>query len=110
MEYELKFDRAHLSSLAVSEAEMDEAERLVDDDLKASIQLAHDNIRTFHESERFVGHKVSTRPGVTCWQKSVAIDKVGLYIVEDTTHGRGELGDVEVGTDNNLRPLGSLGI
>ena len=79
-EYELKFDRAHLSSLAVSEAEMDEAERLVDDDLKASIQLAHDNIRTFHESERFVGHKVFTRPGVSCWQKSVAIDKVGLYI------------------------------
>ena len=75
-EYELKFDRAHLSSLAVSEAEMDEAERLVDDDLKASIRLAHDNIRTFHESERFVGHKVSTRPGITCWQKSVAIDKV----------------------------------
>lgn len=79
-EYELKFDRAHLSSLVVSEAEMNEAERLVDDDLKASIRLAHDNIRTFHESERFVGHKVSTRPGVTCWQKSVAIDKVGLYI------------------------------
>ena len=79
-EYELKFDHAHLSSLAVSEAEMDEAERLVDDDLKASIQLAHDNIRTFHESERFVGHKVFTRPGVSCWQKSVAIDKVGLYI------------------------------
>ena len=79
-EYELKFDHAHLSSLAVSEAEMDEAERLVDDDLKASIQLAHDNIRTFHKSERFVGHKVFTRPGVSCWQKSVAIDKVGLYI------------------------------
>ena len=79
-EYELKFDHARLSSLAVSEAEMDEAERLVDDDLKSAIRLAHDNIRTFHESERFVGSKVSTQPGVTCWQKSVAIDKVGLYI------------------------------
>ena len=79
-EYELKFDHARLSSLAVSEAEMDEAERLVDDDLKSAIRLAHDNIRTFHESERFVGSKVSTQPGVTCCQKSVAIDKVGLYI------------------------------
>ena len=79
-EYELKFDHARLSSLAVSEAEIDEAERLVDDDLKSAIRLAHDNIRTFHESERFVGSKVSTQPGVTCWQKSVAIDKVGLYI------------------------------
>lgn len=79
-EYELKFDHARLSSLAVSEAEMDEAETMVDDDLKAAIRLAHDNIRIFHESEKFEGRKVSTKPGVTCWQKSVAIDKVGLYI------------------------------
>ena len=79
-EYELKFDRVQLESLAVSQAEMDEAETLVDDDLKAAIQLAHDNIKTFHESEKFVGQKVSTQPGITCWQKSVAIEKVGLYI------------------------------
>ena len=79
-EYELKFDRVQLESLAVSQAEMNEAETLVDDDLKAAIQLAHDNIKTFHESEKFVGQKVSTQPGVTCWQKSVAIEKVGLYI------------------------------
>ncbi|MGM9732625.1 MAG: histidinol dehydrogenase [Prevotella sp.] len=79
-EYELKFDHVQLTSLAVSQSEMDEAETLVDDELKAAIQLAHDNIKTFHESEKFVGQKVSTQPGVTCWQKSVAIDKVGLYI------------------------------
>ena len=79
-EYELKFDHVQLDSLAVSQKEMDEAETLVDEELKAAIQLAHDNIKTFHESEVFVGHKVSTQPGVTCWQKSVAIDKVGLYI------------------------------
>ena len=79
-EYEQKFDRVQLDKLAVSQAEMDEAETLVDAELKAAIQLAHDNIKTFHESEVFVGHKVNTQPGVTCWQKSVAIDKVGLYI------------------------------
>lgn len=79
-EYELKFDHVQLDTLAVSQAEMDEAETLVDAELKAAIQLAHDNIKTFHESEVFVGHKVNTQPGVTCWQKSVAIDKVGLYI------------------------------
>lgn len=79
-EYEQKFDRVQLDTLAVSQAEMDEAETLVDAELKAAIQLAHDNIKTFHESEVFVGHKVNTQPGVTCWQKSVAIDKVGLYI------------------------------
>ena len=79
-EYELKFDHVQLASLAVSQGEMDEAETLGDDELKAAIRLAHDNIKTFHESEVFVGHKVNTQPGVTCWQKSVAIDKVGLYI------------------------------
>ena len=79
-EYELKFDHVQLASLAVSQGEMDEAETLVDDELKAAIRLAHDNIKTFHESEVFVGHKVNTQLGVTCWQKSVAIDKVGLYI------------------------------
>ena len=79
-EYEQKFDRVQLDTLAVSQAEMDEAETLVDAELKAAIQLAHDNIKTFHESEAFVGHNVNTQPGVTSWQKSVAIDKVGLYI------------------------------
>lgn len=79
-EYEMKFDHAALDTLAVSEAEIDEAESLVDENLKDAIRLAHHNIRTFHESERFTGHKVETQPGVVCWQKSVAIEKVGLYI------------------------------
>ena len=78
--YELKFDHVDLPSLAVSEAEMEEAERLVDNELKAAIQLAHYNIRMFHESQVFKGKKVETQPGVVCWQKSIAIEKVGLYI------------------------------
>ena len=78
--YEEKFDHAHLNSLAVTEAEMEEAERLVSPELKAALQLAHHNIATFHQSQKFEGEKVSTCKGVTCWQKSVAIQKVGLYI------------------------------
>jgi histidinol dehydrogenase (EC 1.1.1.23) len=78
--YELKFDHVDLSDLAVSKTEMDEAEQLVSDDLKAAIRLAHHNIKKFHESQRFTGKKVETQPGVTCWQKAVAIEKVGLYI------------------------------
>ena len=78
--YELKFDHVDLPSLAVSEAEMEEAERLVDSDLKAAIQLAHYNIQAFHEAQKFRSKKVETQPGVTCWQKSIAIEKVGLYI------------------------------
>ena len=78
--YELKFDHVDLPSLAVSEAEMEEAERRVANGLKAAIQLAHYNIRMFHESQVFKGKKVETQPGVVCWQKSIAIEKVGLYI------------------------------
>ena len=79
-EYELKFDKARLESLAVSEAEMDEAEKLVSNELRDAIILAHHNIKVFHISQRFVGQKIKTQEGVNCWQKSVAIERVGLYI------------------------------
>lgn len=79
-DYELKFDHAQLASLAVGEEEMKEAELLVSNDLKAAIELAHHNIKVFHESQRFEGKKIQTQPGVVCWQKSVAIERVGLYI------------------------------
>ena len=78
--YELKFDHVDLPDLAVSEAEMNEAEKLVSTELKAAIQVAHYNIKAFHEAQKFRGKKVETQPGVTCWQKSIAIEKVGLYI------------------------------
>ena len=78
--YELKFDHVDLPSLEVSEAEIAEAESLVSDDLKAALELAHHNIKVFHESQCFRSKKVETQPGVTCWQKSVPIEKVGLYI------------------------------
>ena len=79
-EYEEKFDKAVLTSLAVTEQEMDEAEQLISDELKDAIILAHHNIKVFHISQRFVGQKIKTQEGVTCWQKSIAIEKVGLYI------------------------------
>ena len=78
--YEEKFDHAHLDSLAVTEAEIEEAEQLVSQELKDALHLAHHNIAAFHQSQKFEGVKVETCPGVTCWQKSVAIEKVGLYI------------------------------
>lgn len=79
-EYELKFDKAELASLAVSKEEIDEAENLVDAQLKEAICLAHYNIKSFHEAQRFSEVRVETLPGVVCWQKSVAIERVGLYI------------------------------
>ena len=80
MAYEEKFDHAQLSSLAVTEAEIEEALTLVSEELMESLQIAHHNISKFHESQKFEGIKVETCKGVTCWQKSVPIEKVGLYI------------------------------
>ena len=79
-EYEERFDHAVLAQLAVTEAEIDEAEQLVSEELKAAIKLAHENIYKFHAAQKFEGRKIETRAGVECWQKSVAIEKVGLYI------------------------------
>ncbi len=80
LDYETQFDKVSLSSLSVSAQEMDEAEALVSNELKAAIRLSAQNIETFHAAQRFNGAKVETQPGVTCWQKAVAIEKVGLYI------------------------------
>ena len=80
MAYEEKFDHVKPSSLAVSEAEIDEAMTLVSEDLLSSLRTAHHNIKVFHEAQRYEGIRVETAPGVTCWQKSVPIQKVGLYI------------------------------
>ncbi|MBQ3752754.1 MAG: histidinol dehydrogenase [Prevotella sp.] len=78
--YELKFDHVDLDTLAVSDDEMADAESKISKQLREAIELAHENIQKFHESQRFRSKKVETQPGVVCWQKSVAIEKVGLYI------------------------------
>ena len=79
-EYEELFDHVKLDTLAVSQAEIDEAVAMVSPELMGAIQLAHDNIYTFHASQKFTGEKVEVAPGVVCWQKSVPIERVGLYI------------------------------
>lgn len=80
LEFEATFDKVVLSSLAVTSEEIKRAEVLISNELKSAIKLAKTNIETFHSSQRFVGKKVNTMTGVTCWQKAVGIEKVGLYI------------------------------
>ncbi len=79
-EYEARFDHVRLDALAVTPEEMAEAETLVDDELKGALKLAHRNIEKFHASQRFEGEKVEVTEGVTCWQKAVPIERVGLYL------------------------------
>ena len=79
-DYERQFDRVELTQLEVSPEEMAEGCAAVSEDLKAAIRLAARNIATFHSAQRTESRRVETCPGVTCWQKSVPIAKVGLYI------------------------------
>ena len=78
--YGEQFDKVKISDLLVSETEINEAETLVDSELKEAILIAKNNIEKFHEAQKFNGNRIETTTGVTCWQKAVAIEKVGLYI------------------------------
>ena len=77
-----KFDKIELTpeQLEVSPGELDAAESQLSDELKAAIRQAYANIRLFHERQKQPVEKIETMPGVTCWRKSVGIEKVGLYI------------------------------
>ena len=85
MDYEERFDHVKLSSLAVTEEEIDLAETLVSQELKDAINLAYNNIHCFHEAQYFNPIKVETTPGVVCSQRSIPIEKVGLYIPGGTS-------------------------
>ena len=78
--YEEQFDKVKLEALAVTPEEIKEAEAQVPIELKVAILLAQRNIYTFHKKQKFEGKKMETMEGVTCWQKAVGIEKVGLYI------------------------------
>ena len=78
--YTEKFDGTSLQDFAASEEELASAGDLIDDELKAAIDTAAENISKFHAIQKPDLKKVETTPGVVCWQKAVAIEKVGLYI------------------------------
>jgi len=77
---EKNFDKVELKQLLVSKAEINFAISQVSEDLKLAIQLAKNNIERFHASQKETIQKIETTDGVVCWRKSVAIEKVGLYI------------------------------
>ncbi len=82
--YEERFDHVSLDRLDVTEEEIEDAWQQIDQDLKDAITMAHHNIHQFHSAQKFSGQPIETQPGVSCWQKSVAIERVGLYIPSGT--------------------------
>lgn len=78
--YALKFDKATVKDLRVSEKEIKEAVGLVDKKLKNAIEVAYYNIKKFHKAQELKPKKIETTKGVVCWRESRAIQNVGLYI------------------------------
>ncbi len=78
-DYTKKFDKLDLTNFFVSEEEWQTA-ATINDDLKTAINISIKNVRKFHEAQQQPVEKIETMPGVVCWRKSVAIEKVGLYI------------------------------
>ncbi len=78
--YTVQFDGVALNDFVVTENEIKEAAENVNADLKAAIEVAKNNITKFHLAQKEMPVKIETTPGVLCWRKSVAIEKVGLYI------------------------------
>ncbi len=74
------FDKVSINSFTLTEEEVAAASLLVDDNLKTAIAAAKANIEKFHQSQVAVPETIETLTGITCWRKSVAIEKVGLYI------------------------------
>ena len=78
--YSQLFDNVNINEFLVPAKEINEAEFLVNENLKKAILLAKENITKFHSAQKEKEIVIETSPGVECWRKSVAIEKVGLYI------------------------------
>ena len=79
-QYTKQFDKVDLNSFFVTKEELDNASKLVSEELKLAIQQAKSNIETFHNAQKTTPINVETQPGVRCWQEKRPIESVGLYI------------------------------
>lgn len=75
-----EFDKVEIENILVSAEEIDFALKKLDTELMAAIKIAAANIKAFHTNQLQPVEIIETMQGVLCWRKSVAIEKVGLYI------------------------------
>jgi histidinol dehydrogenase len=78
--FTLQFDKAVIKDLQVTDEEIEEAEKILPGKLKQAITKAKNNIEKFHAAQLKGPEFVEILPGIQCWRKTVAIEKVGLYI------------------------------
>ena len=80
IDFNMKFDKAEVKNITVSEEEIENAQNLISSELKEAIQQAKDNITKFHASQFIEIEKIETTKGVVCWRENRAIEKIGIYI------------------------------
>tara|TARA_R110002049_G_scaffold286098_1_gene467723 strand:- start:452 stop:1741 length:1290 start_codon:yes stop_codon:yes gene_type:complete len=78
--YAEKFDKTKLDTIQIDANEIETAKNQIPLNLKNAINLAKQNIETFHKSQKEKEQIIETTKGVKCWRRSVGIEKVGLYI------------------------------
>jgi len=78
--YTLQYDGVDIKDPAVPREWISQANTQVKDELKKAINTARENIIKFHASQQIIYRDIMTSPGVKCWQRAEAIQKVGLYI------------------------------
>jgi histidinol dehydrogenase len=79
-EFALRFDRAKLDSIQVTRDEIAKSVSTLDGSLRAAIDTAAENIRKFHGAQVRDFQPIETMPGVTCWRKSIPVERVGIYV------------------------------
>ena len=80
LDYTEKFDGVKIDSLLVSKQELDNANAQISEELSIAIKLAKSNIEKFHNAQHISEPRIETTKGISCWRKSVGIEKGGLYI------------------------------
>jgi histidinol dehydrogenase len=75
-----QFDGAYIDQLEVSKEEIEDAASGITTELFDALRIAASNIRLFHRQQLLDEERVETLEGISCWRKSVPIQKVGLYI------------------------------
>jgi len=79
-EYSSRFDKVRLGVLELDAAEIAAGASAVGEELGAAIRAAQANILAFHSRQQQPEQVVAVQAGISCWRRSVAIEKVGLYI------------------------------
>ncbi len=79
-ELTLQYDGVSIENISVSSKEIEEAILSLNDSLKKAINVAAANVRLFHTKQKRDVLSVETMPGVTCWRRSVPIERIGIYI------------------------------